>query len=457
MARLPASGDTIAAIATAPGRGGIGVIRLSGPGSERIARLLSGLTPRPRHAHYASLRGTDGEILDRAVLLFYPGPNSFTGEDVVELQCHGSPVLLQAILRQCLERGARQAGPGEFSQRAFLNGKIDLAQAEAIADLISSSTEAAARSAVRSLDGAFSEQVHELLRELIDLRVYVEAAIDFPEEEVDFIGDSDVAERLEVLQARVRDTLARARRGRTLHDGLTLVLAGVPNAGKSSLLNCLSGADSAIVTPIAGTTRDVLREQIDVDGLPLHIVDTAGLRRGGDAVEQEGIRRARREMARADRILLVIDDATTPADAGVTALLDQHREELPIDVPVTLLRNKCDLSGHPPRLEHYGRQACIWLSAHSGAGLDLLRRHLLDCAGLAETGGDFSARERHIVSLEATAAHLQDAEGQLNGAAAAELVAEDLRCAQERLGEITGAFSADDLLGEIFSSFCIGK
>jgi len=458
MASVTPDADTIAAIATGPGRGGIGVIRLSGPLSSSIAAQLGAPSLSPRQAQYARLRDERGDVLDEAIVIAYPGPNSFTGEDVVELQCHGSPVLLRSLLSRCVALGARQAGPGEFSQRAFLNGRIDLVQAEAIADLIASSSESAARSAVRSLSGVFSERVDELLRELIDLRVFVEAAIDFPEEEIDFIAESDVLQRLQRIRERMRETLAAARRGRVLQEGIKLVLAGVPNAGKSSLLNRLSEADSAIVTPIPGTTRDVLREQIHIEGLPLHIVDTAGLRESTDAVEEEGIRRARREMASADRILLVIDDSGSDAGQSAGTLLSRYRSELPEQVPVTVLHNKCDLSGQAPRVARDGEHCSIWLSAQTGAGIDLLRQHLLECAGLGgEQHNEFSARQRHVEALERTAGFLSAAEEQLLHAAAPELLAEELRYAQDSLSTVTGAFSSDDLLGEIFSSFCIGK
>jgi tRNA modification GTPase len=458
MANLPRAADTIVAIATAPGRGGIGVVRLSGPQSLPIARSLGCTDIVPRQAHFVRLRDRQGELLDEAIVIAYTAPRSFTGEDVVELQCHGSPVVLRELVAECVAFGARHAEPGEFSQRAFLNGRIDLLQAEAIADLISSSSESAARSALRSLSGVFSERVGDLLQQLIELRVFVEAAIDFPEEEIDFIADSDVGLRLTRLIASVEQTLQAARRGRVLHDGIKLVLAGVPNAGKSSLLNCLAENDSAIVTPIPGTTRDLLREHIHIDGLPLHIVDTAGLRDSSDPIEQEGIRRARTEMASADRILLVIDDSGPDRSCGAAQLLQRYGDALPQNIPVTVLRNKCDLSGEEPRIDVDGNSHSLWLSATTGAGLDLLRRHLLDCAGLGgDAHNDFSARQRHVDALQTTADHLEQARQQLLVSGAAELLAEDLRSAQDRLATITGEFTSDDLLGEIFSSFCIGK
>jgi tRNA modification GTPase len=459
-ARLPGNNDTIAAVATAPGRGGIGIVRLSGPDSRRIGEQLTGRVLTPRHAHFTRLTGPSAQSLDEGVVLYFPAPGSFTGEDVVELQCHGSPVQLQVILRECLALGARGAEPGEFSQRAFLNGKLDLVQAEAVADLIDSGSEAAARGALRSLSGEFSRRVSALLEQLIRLRVFVEAAIDFPEEEIDFIADSDVQQQLDALQDTLGDTIAAARRGRALRDGIKLVLAGAPNAGKSSLLNALSGEDSAIVTDTPGTTRDALREYITLDGLPLHIVDTAGLRDSGDVIEREGMRRAQREMDSADRILLVVDDNEAVNRAPAAELVGAFADALPKAVPVTVLRNKCDLSGRTPGLETDAGQhiQSIALSAANGTGLDVLRRHLLDCAGLADPAGvEFSARQRHINALEDTAEHIATARAQLSQHQSAELVAEDLRYAQESLASITGAYTSDDLLGAIFSSFCIGK
>ena len=456
--RLPGETDTIAAIATAPGRGGIGIIRLSGALSTAIARTLSDTALRARHAHFATLRNSDGELIDEGVVIYYPQPHSFTGEDVVELQCHGSPVQLQVILRACLQQGARQAEPGEFSQRAFLNGKLDLTQAEAIADLINSGSEAAARGALRSLSGEFSRRVSELLHELVQLRVFVEAAIDFPEEEVDFIADSDVLERLERLTHLLRETLAIATRGRTLRDGIKLVLAGAPNAGKSSLLNQLSGDDTAIVTDTPGTTRDVLREHIHIDGIPLHVVDTAGLRDSNDDIEREGIRRARQEMASADRILLVVDDSDPHNQAGTASIIQRFKGDFPADIPVTVLRNKCDLSDRQPDQARDEAGTTIYLSARTGAGMDLLRAHLLREAGVDDAAGvEFTARQRHINALATTLSQVVTARTQLVDHQAPELVAEDLRYAQDALATITGEYTSDDLLGAIFSSFCIGK
>ena len=449
--------DTIAAIATGPGAGGVGIIRLSGPDAFSVAQRLTGIQAKARQAHFVSIQDQQKEVLDQGLLIQFPGPQSFTGEDVAELHCHGGPIILRTVLREWVCYGARQAAPGEFSQRAFLNNKIDLVQAEAIADLISSSTEAAARSASRSLSGAFSSQVDALLEQLIRLRVFIEAAIDFPEEEIDFIADSDVLERLEALQESIHKLLASARRGRTLRDGLKLVIAGAPNAGKSSLLNQLAEQDTAIVTDIPGTTRDLLREHIQIGGLPLHIVDTAGLRHSGDAIEQEGIRRARAEMQTADHILLVVDSSSDQGRQSATELVAAYHGDLPTSVPLTLIRNKCDLSKASPSLKSEAFTE-VHLSALNGEGIDLLRQHLLDAAGLTnlETS-DFSARERHVLALDDCAQHLRQGLMQLKDHGAAELIAEDLRYAQDSLGSITGSFSSDDLLGEIFGSFCIGK
>lgn len=458
MDRLRDDRDTIAAIATGAGAGGIGVIRLSGDRAFLIAENITGARPSPREACFVRMRDSEGTELDQGILIQFPKPHSFTGEQVAELQCHGGPVVLRTLLRECINLGARQAEPGEFSQRAFLNGKIDLVQAEAIADLINSSTEAAARSASRSLTGSFSRQVNDLFEQLVRLRVFVEAAIDFPEEEIDFIADSDVLQQLQKLEHTTTQLLASARRGRTLRDGMKIVIAGAPNAGKSSLLNQLAEQDSAIVTAIPGTTRDVLREYIQLGGLPLHIVDTAGLRESPDTVEQEGIRRARLEMQNADRILLVSDNTGNSGRLDADAIIAQHRDDLPPATPITLIHNKCDVSRRPPELRGDKALTEIWLSAKTGEGLALLREHLLECAGLGDSeSSDFSARERHVLALEDCLAQLQRGLVQLQEHGAAELIAEDLRFAQDRLGSITGQFSSDALLGEIFSSFCIGK
>jgi tRNA modification GTPase len=445
------SNDTICAIATPPGRGGIGIVRVSGPAAAKIADAVVNETPAPRCAHYGAFRDAEGVVVDEGIALFFPGPGSFTGEDVLELQAHGGPVLLDMLLRLCVSHGARIAEPGEFSRRAFLNGKLDLAQTEAVADLINSATTQAVRAAARSLTGVFSERVREVVDALVSLRTHVEAAIDFPEEEVDFLADARIGNDLDDLRGRLDKLLQGAQQGRLLRDGLTLVLAGRPNAGKSSLLNALAGYDAAIVTPVAGTTRDLVREQLSLDGMPLHIVDTAGLTESPDIVEAEGVRRAQAQMRQADRVLLVLDD-TKPGN--ITALLN----ELPGDIPVTTVRNKIDLSGSEPGFEHDGWGDTVRLSAKTGAGMDALREHLRGVAGFHDTGeGAFLARTRHLDALKRAREHVVSGKTQLTETRSGELLAEDLRLAQVALGEITGEFTSDDLLGSIFSSFCIGK
>ncbi len=444
--------DTICAVATPPGRGGIGVIRVSGPAAGDCAAALAGRLPAPRHAAFRCFRDSDGEPLDEGILLWMPGPDSFTGEDLVEVQGHGGPVVMDRLLRRLTELGARLARPGEFSERAFLNGRLDLTQAEAIADLIASGTEQGARAAMRSLRGAFSDEIHGLVAALTELRAYVEAAIDFPEEEVDFLADGEVAKRLASIQAKLRGIVESAHQGQLLRDGMTAVIAGRPNVGKSSLLNRLAGHDAAIVTAVPGTTRDMLREQIQIDGMPLHIVDTAGLRDSEDVVEMEGVRRAREAMESADRILLVVEDAVGPGEFERRVL-----QELPRGIGVTMVRNKVDISGRLPAVEPGGDVSEVRLSALSGAGVDLLRQHLKDCMGYAETEGAFIARRRHLAALRRAEHALEEADAQMRGSIAGELMAEDLRRAQDALGEITGAVTSEDLLGEIFSSFCIGK
>ncbi|MCB1853403.1 MAG: tRNA uridine-5-carboxymethylaminomethyl(34) synthesis GTPase MnmE, partial [Halieaceae bacterium] len=449
-------GDTIAAVATAPGRGGVGIIRLSGATARAIGEAMTGLTLAPRHAHYACFRNLAGTSLDSGIALFFPAPNSFTGEDVVELQGHGGPVILDLLLQDACRRGARQALPGEFSQRAYLNDKLDLAQAEAIADLINSSTEQAALNATRSLQGAFSRKIDELVAMVTRLRVYVEAAIDFPEEEIDFIEEGQVADQLAGIIGQLQSVLEQARQGSILREGMKLVIAGQPNAGKSSLLNALAGTDIAIVTSMAGTTRDVLREHIQLDGMPLHIVDTAGLRDAEDEVEREGIRRAREEIASADRILLVVD-SNGPDDADTDSLLSSPAAGAPRTTAVTVVYNKCDLSGLHPGIEEDAQYTRVTLSARTGAGLGLLKQHLKDSMGFSGAAeGNFSARRRHLQALESALRFLRAGEAQLAGTGAGELLAEDLRACQHALGEITGAVSSDELLGKIFSSFCIG-
>ena len=451
--------DTIVAIATAPGRASVGIIRLSGLRALAIAEKLVDKPLKPRHATFTTFSEPSGEVLDQGISLYFPGPGSFTGEDVVEFQAHGGPVILDLLLRTCCAQGARQARPGEFSERAFLHGKLDLVQAEAIADLINSSTDAAARNATRSLQGVFSREIDTLVEQVTRLRVYVEAAIDFPEDEIDFIADGQVLARLEEIIAQLDAVRRAAQQGSLVREGMKLVIAGKPNAGKSSLLNALSGQDTAIVTAIEGTTRDVLREHIQIDGMPLHIVDTAGLRDSSDEVEQEGIRRAWREMETADRILLVVDGSlNTLNEDDPDAIWPERAERLSRDIPVTIVHNKCDLSGRTPAIYEQGEATIIDLSAKTGAGMPLLQSHLKTCMGFDDSGeGRFSARRRHLESLDSAAAALEQGRFQLMNSGAGELLAEDLRQCHEALGEITGAMSSDALLGEIFSSFCIGK
>jgi len=451
--------DTIAALATAPGRGGVGIVRLSGRKARAIGESIAGRELQPRYAHFAKFTGDEGSVLDSGIALLFTAPNSFTGEDVVELQGHGGPVILDLLLSECLKKGARPARPGEFSERAFLNNKLDLTQAEAIADLINSTTEKAALNATRSLQGEFSQRIDDLVSMVTKLRVYVEAAIDFPEEEIDFIQEGQVREQLEAIVEQLHRVLSQARQGSLMQEGMKLVIAGKPNAGKSSLLNALSGQDTAIVTAIEGTTRDVLREHIQIDGMPLHIVDTAGLRDSGDEVEQEGIRRAWQEMESADRILLVVDGSDGFAgNNDIDALWPERKQYLKREIPVTIIHNKCDLSDRTPEITGNTHSAVIELSATIGTGLELLKQHLKACMGYEEgEEGTFSARRRHLQSLEQAATCLEAGQAQLVDAGAGELLAEDLRQCQNCLGEITGTFTSDDLLGEIFSSFCIGK
>ena len=444
--------DTIAAAATARGAGGIGVLRVSGPQAGSIAQIFLGRAPQPRYAHYTAWRDRAGAIIDRGLLLWFPAPHSYTGEDVLELHAHGSPVVVRMLLARLLELGARQARAGEFSERAFLNGKLDLAQAEAVADLIASGSEAAARAAQRSLEGAFSERVHTLTAAIIRLRSHIEAAIDFPDEEIDFLAAPQVLADLDALRHQLDELLVAARRGVRLADGLHVVIVGRPNVGKSSLLNALAASDRAIVTEMAGTTRDVLRETIDLDGIALTLVDTAGLREAGDVIEREGIRRARVELERADVALLVTDD-DTHADADL-ALLDT----LPCSVERIVVHNKIDLAQARARMQTHAAVMHVWLSAQRRDGLDLLIGELKRHAGHdSADGGAFSARARHLSALERAREHCSGAAHALMIDRAAELAAEDLRQAQHALGEITGEFSSDDLLGSIFSSFCIGK
>jgi tRNA modification GTPase len=446
--------ETIVAAASPPGRGGVGVVRVSGPRTPQIAATLVGELPAARHATLAQFLDAAGDPIDVGLALFFPAPQSYTGEHVFELQGHGGPVIVEALVERCIELGARRARPGEFTERAFHNGKIDLAQAEAVADLIDAGSREAARAAMRSLQGEFSSMVLGLTDALVELRTYVEAAIDFPEEEVDFLGDEELHRRLATVRGHFDGVAAAAGQGRLLRDGMTVVLAGRPNSGKSSLLNRLAGYDAAIVTAVPGTTRDVLRERIDIDGLPLHVLDTAGLRDSDDLVEREGVRRASAEMSRADRVLFVID---TSVDPHGQAFRDEHAR-LPADVPVTLLFNKIDLAAGVPLADTVSGPPRIHVSAASGTGLDLLRSHLKECVSFQTAGnGSISARRRHMEALARARESVESAARQLQESRAGELVAEDLRAAQKALEEITGIFTADDLLGRIFGSFCIGK
>ncbi len=446
--------DTIVAAATPPGRGGIGIVRISGPKVPEIAAVVVGELPLPRAATFARFLDARREPIDAGLALFFPAPHSYTGEHVLELQAHGGPLLLEALVERVLELGARRAQPGEFTQRAFLNDKLDLAQAEAIADLIDAGSREALRAAMRSLEGEFSAMVRGLLEALIDLRTYVEAAIDFPEEEIDFLADRELTGRFQSLRAHFDGVVASAQQGRLLREGMTVVIAGRPNAGKSSLLNRLAGFDAAIVTPIPGTTRDVLRVPLDIDGMPLHVLDTAGLRDGGDEIEAEGMRRARAEMQRAERVLFVIDAAEDPAGAAFR----EQGARLPPAVPVTLVFNKCDLAPGLPVAGADDGPPRVNISALTGQGLGALRAHLKQCVGYRSVeGGAISARRRHLESLARARAHAEEAARQLAERRAGELVAEELRSAQQALNEITGEFTSDDLLARIFAGFCIGK
>ncbi|HBC58694.1 MAG TPA: tRNA uridine-5-carboxymethylaminomethyl(34) synthesis GTPase MnmE [Gammaproteobacteria bacterium] len=453
LSLVAVASDTIVARATAPGLGGIGVVRLSGREAPRIAAAILGTVPAPRLAKFAAFKDAQGEPIDMGIALYFQAPHSFTGEEVIEFQGHGGPAVLDLLVTRCVELGARLARPGEFSERAFLNEKMDLVQAEAVADLIAAQSHAAARGALRSLQGLFSKRVQALQASLSQLRVYIEAALDFPEEEIDFISDSAVTEQLQQLEEDFAQLLLHAHQGAKMRDGIKLVLLGRPNVGKSSLLNALAERESAIVTDIPGTTRDLLNEAILLDGLPLHIVDTAGLHDTNDPIEQEGMKRAQEVAAEADHILLIVDDERGFNTEDET-LLNHYSSA----VPVTLLFNKIDLTNRKPgEVEDLGYPA-VAISVTSSLGLDALKSHLLRSAGMNhQNESPFIARQRHLLALQQAQSCLIYGSQQLQQHRAAELLAEDLRQAQKWLSEITGELHSDDLLGQIFSSFCIGK
>ena len=442
--------DSIAAIATAPGSGGIGVVRVSGPASVQIALGILGICPPPRHAAYLAFKEADGSLIDRGIAIYYAAPHSYTGEDVLELQAHGGTALMQLLLARCIALGARQAGPGEFTRRAYLNDKLDLAQAEAVADVISAASAEAARSAVRSLSGEFSQRIHALLSQLINLRMYVEACLDFPEEDIDFITQGRVSEKLADISRQLQSVFAEARQGNLLREGIQVVLVGQPNVGKSSLMNQLAGEELAIVTPIAGTTRDSIKSAIQINGVPLHIIDTAGLRETADEIEQHGIARTWRALENANVALLLVDAAH-----GITETEKSILGRLPPVLPRVWVHNKIDLVADSPKCVEQDGDTHIHLSAKTGAGMDLLRSQLLKLAGWQPSGeGVFMARARHLLALEMVEKNLAQSTLLLTQP---ELLAEELRQAQESLNTITGEFTPDDLLGEIFSRFCIGK
>jgi tRNA modification GTPase len=450
--------ETIAAQATAPGRGGVGIIRVSGSLARTVANKVLGKCPKTRFAEYLPFKNLKGDELDQGIALFFEGPNSFTGEDVLELQGHGGPVLLDMILKEiCQIDKVRIAKPGEFSERAFLNDKMDLTQAEAIADLINANSEQAAQSALHSLQGQFSKHINKLVEQVIHLRMYVEAAIDFPEEEIDFLSDGKVSGDLNAIITQLNEVTAQAKQGSIMREGMRVVIAGRPNAGKSSLLNALAGRDAAIVTDIAGTTRDVLREHIHIDGMPLHIIDTAGLRESPDIVEQIGIQRAWDEINQADRVLFMLD-ATDTDETDPHKIWPEFIDKLPEKMEITVIRNKVDLSKEQIGSQEINNQTVINLSAKNNSGIDLVKEHLKQIMGYkGSTEGGFMARRRHLEALNHAAEHLDIGKTQLEMHIAGELLAEELRLTQQYLNEITGEFTSDDLLGQIFSSFCIGK
>lgn len=450
--QLKQNSDTIVALATPPGRGGVGIVRVSGPASEQIAQQMLGCLPEIKKAHYGAFYAQNGDILDQGIALRFKAPHSFTGEDVLELQGHGGPIIMQWLIEEIIALGARPARPGEFSQQAFLNDKLDLTQAEAIADLISATSAQAAKSALRSLQGDFSKAIEHLVEQLIGLRLYVEAAIDFPEEEIDFLSDGHIQQQLDLVKQQLTLVLEQAQQGALLREGMSVVILGQPNAGKSSLLNALSGEETAIVTDIAGTTRDIVKAEIHLDGMPLHILDTAGLRETHDAVEQIGIARAWQAIEQANHVLVMVQagDDIDPKDQAIIA-------QLPKNLSVTLIKNKIDLIKAQPSITKTALGYEIALSAKHKQGLTLLIEHLKSIMGYKQTNESvFLARKRHLVALDKAQQHLSLAQTQLD-LGAGELLAEDLRIAQDALSEITGRFTSDDLLGRIFSSFCIGK
>lgn len=459
MSDLYTNSDTIAAIATATGRGGVGIIRISGAKAKEIGENISQKTLIPRYAHYGDFTSPKSQqIIDQGLCLYFPNPHSFTGEDVVEFHGHGGSIVLDQLLKVILAQGVRLANPGEFSERAFLNDKMDLTQAEAIADLIDATSEQAMRNALNSLQGAFSSKVNQLVEQLTALRIYVEAAIDFPEEEIDFLSDGKIQKDLDTLVKQLQQVFTEAKQGVLIREGIKVVIAGKPNAGKSSLLNALAGRESAIVTDIAGTTRDVLREHIHLDGMPLHIVDTAGLRESDDIVEQIGIERAWQEISQADRLLLLIDQSTTSSiETAIAEFIKENGDKNLDQSKISVICNKIDQTKFPPQTQQFDHIPVIYLSAKTNSGIELLVEHLKDVMGYNNTvEGGFTARRRHIDAIERANQQLLHGVSQLQHGAG-ELLAEDLRLCQQFLGEITGNVSADDLLGKIFSSFCIGK
>lgn len=450
--------DTIVAQATAPGRGGVGIIRISGDQASEVAMALLGHIPKTRYADYCDFKNGEGEVIDQGIALYFQGPKSFTGEDVLELQGHGGQIVLDMLIKRVMEvEGIRIAKPGEFSEQAFMNDKLDLTQAEAIADLIDATSEQAAKSALNSLQGEFSTQVHELVDQVTNLRLYVEAAIDFPDEEVDFLSDGKIAGSLYRIITKLDSVQASAKQGAIIREGMKVVIAGRPNAGKSSLLNALAGKESAIVTEVAGTTRDVLREHIHLDGMPLHIIDTAGLRDTADTVEKIGIERAWAEIETADQVLFMVDGTTTDA-------VDPHEiwpdfiDRLPKKLGITVVRNKADITGEALTVTQDHGHNVFRISAKTGLGVEELQQHLKSLMGYqSNLEGGFIARRRHLEALELATSHLMIGKEQLEVYQAGELLAEELRMTQMALSEITGKFTSDDLLGKIFSSFCIGK